>query len=954
MEKSFARIRFGRLLSLLLVIILLLSMGCEKSATPNIPPRVVDGVLDLKNWDLVKDGTVDLSGEWEFYWEKHLTPKDFSKSDSPEKTGMMEMPGCWNGYLFEDRPLSGEGYATYRLTIRMHGQKGRFGIKIKEVSTAYTAYVNGEKISFAGIPGKTVDTTIPKIFPKSACFGSKADQIEIILQVSNFHHRLGGPWENIKIGSESAIENIREKNIAYDMLLCGSILFLGIYFLCLFSFRRQDKSPLYFGLFCLLIGIRLLNTGERYFVSLFPEIGWEMVNKIEYLSFYLAVPVFTMFIHSLFHREIAKWVLRLIQFIALSFSLFVLLTPAKIHTYTLYYYQIFTLLCCIYGIFALTLAFYRKRDGARIFIFGFILLFMTIVNDILYARMLTQIGYLTPVGLLIFIYFQSFILSRRFSMAFTTVEKQSQELEKTNEAYRLEIIERQQAEKALRKSQTRFLTVLESIEATVYVADMQTHEILFMNRKMIESFGRDMTGETCWAVFRGETKPCPHCTNDELMDENGKPTGVHVWQDINPITRRWYINHDRAIEWVDGRYVRLQIATDITQLKEMEKKLRQSQKMEAIGTLAGGVAHDLNNILTGIVSYPDLILLDLPKDSHLREPILTIQQSGKKAAAIVNDLLTLARRGLVTKEAIDLNQVVRDYLESPEFHKLKEYHPNVRIEMIFEENISNIMGSSAHLSKVIMNLVSNAAEAMVAGGIISLSTENRSIDKPQIGYDLITEGDYAVLTVSDTGKGIPASDLERIFEPFFSKKRMGRSGTGLGMAVVWGTVKDHDGHIEVKSIEGKGTTFTIYFPVTGIKIVKNQKNLQIEKYIGNGESILVVDDVENQRKMISQILTKLEYAVNSVSSGEEAIDYLRSNSVDLVVLDMIMDPGIDGLDTYKQILELHPNQKAIIVSGFSSTERVKEAQKMGAGPHIMKPYTLEKIGLAVKQELDIQ
>ena len=386
--------------------------------------------------------------------------------------------------------------------------------------------------------------------------------------------------------------------------------------------------------------------------------------------------------------------------------------------------------------------------------------------------------------------------------------------------------------------------------------------------------------------------------------------------------------------------------------RRLETQLAHAKKMEAIGTLAGGVAHDLNNVLSATVSYPDLILIDLPKESPLRIPILTIQESGQKAAAIVQDLLTLARRGVVVTEVTSLNKVINSYLESPEFENLIKLHPNAKVESNLEKNLLNIMGSPVHLSKTVMNLVNNAAEAMAFGGDIIISTESRYIDRPIKGSDTIKEGDYAVLTVSDTGEGIPAENLERIFEPFFTKKIMGRSGTGLGMAVVWGTVKDHHGYIDVQSTEGKGTTFTLYFPITRKKIEENERALPIEEYMGKGESVLVVDDIEDQQDIASRILKKLGYSATAVSSGEEALEYIKTHSADLLVLDMIMDPGMDGLETYKRILRLNPNQKAIIASGFSATDRVKEVQKIGAGAYIKKPYTLEKIGLAVKTELD--
>ena len=208
------------------------------------------------------------------------------------------------------------------------------------------------------------------------------------------------------------------------------------------------------------------------------------------------------------------------------------------------------------------------------------------------------------------------------------------------------------------------------------------------------------------------------------------------------------------------------------------------------------------------------------------------------------------------------------------------------------------------------------------------------------------------MEVRDNGIGISPQDLRKIFEPFYTKKVMGRSGTGLGMAVVWTTVKDHSGYIDVKSSEGKGTTFTLFFPISRKEMVKDKSLLSLEDYVGKGESILVVDDVVEQREIASNMLQKLGYVVTSVSSGEEAVNYLESNSVDILLLDMIMEPGIDGLETYKRILQFHPRQKAIIVSGFSETDRVKEAQRLGAAAYVKKPYLLAKIGIAVRTELD--
>jgi PAS domain S-box-containing protein len=386
-------------------------------------------------------------------------------------------------------------------------------------------------------------------------------------------------------------------------------------------------------------------------------------------------------------------------------------------------------------------------------------------------------------------------------------------------------------------------------------------------------------------------------------------------------------------------------------LRESEEKLSRAKKMESLGLLAGGVAHDLNNVLSGIVSYPELILLDLPKDSKFRKPIETMQESGHRAAAIVHDLLTVARGVATSKEPLNLNDLIDDYLHSPEFNRLKQFHPTITVKTNLDTDLFNISGSHLHVRKVVMNLVSNASEAIEGSGNVTISTMNRYVDRPLRGYDYVDIGEYAHLSVSDDGSGISSDDLERIFEPFYTKKVMGRSGTGLGLAVVWNVMQDHQGYIDVNSDEN-GTTFEVYFPITRDEISDKDLSIPIKDYKGNGETILVVDDVESQREISCKMLDTLGYKTKAVSGGEEAVEYLKEHTIDLILLDMIMAPGINGRETYERVIKIHPNQKAIIVSGFAETNEVKEAQKLGAGRYIKKPITLETIGLAIKEELE--
>jgi PAS domain S-box-containing protein len=398
--------------------------------------------------------------------------------------------------------------------------------------------------------------------------------------------------------------------------------------------------------------------------------------------------------------------------------------------------------------------------------------------------------------------------------------------------------------------------------------------------------------------------------------------------------------------------------SDITKDRQAEEeraklveRIHRLEKMETLGNLAGGVAHDLNNILGILVGYAELLFRDLEETSPLRKDVSVIMASSMRAAVIVQDLLTMARRGVVTRSLNNFNRLVPTALQSPLLMELSLSRPGIRLATHYEENLPNFLASPAHIERTLQNLVLNAAESMPEGGTITIRTESVQLDRPVSGYENVKTGDYVLLSVSDAGTGIKPEDMPHIFEPFYTKKAMGRSGSGLGLSVVWGTVKDHDGYIDVASNPGGGTTFRLYFPMTRMAIGK-EETLSTPECLGKGERILVVDDEAGQRELAVKMLTRLNYRVEAVPSGERALEYLKHTDADLVVLDMIMDPGIDGLETYERIRQLRPGQKAILVSGFSETDRTIEAHRIGAGALVKKPYQMRQLGMAVRKELD--
>jgi len=551
---------------------------------------------------------------------------------------------------------------------------------------------------------------------------------------------------------------------------------------------------------------------------------------------------------------------------------------------------------------------------------------------------------------------------------YSTLQKERLHLIKAKKKLEHEVDERLHAEKILRESERLYRLLADNVNDNIWTMDMEMKFTYIspsvtsmrgysVEEAMAQSIEETITPTSLDIALKAITEELElHNKGQKPQDRSRK---VEIELNCKDGSTIWTESEANFLYDADGQPQSIiGVTRDIRERKQAEKALRESEeklirskKMEALGLLAGGVAHDLNNVLSGIVSYPDLILMDLPEDSKLRKPIETIQESGHRAAAIVQDLLTVARGVATTKEILNLNDLIGDYLHSPEFNKLKHFHPTATIKTSLDTDLFNISGSQVHIGKVVMNLVSNAVEAIEGNGNVTISTVNRYLDRPLRGYDDVNIGEYAILSVSDDGSGISSDDLERIFEPFYTKKIMGRSGTGLGLAVVWNTVQDHKGYIDVTSQEN-GTTFELYFPITRDEVSGKDLSRPIKDYQGSQETILVVDDMENQREISCKMLDKLGYKTKAVSSGEEAVEYLKGHTVDLILLDMIMDPGINGRETYERIIKIHPKQKAIIVSGFAQTDEVKKAQKLGAGQYIKKPVTLKKIGLAVKEELE--
>ncbi len=514
-------------------------------------------------------------------------------------------------------------------------------------------------------------------------------------------------------------------------------------------------------------------------------------------------------------------------------------------------------------------------------------------------------------------------------------------------------IQHKRLEKQLKASEKRFRQLAEATWEGIFIYEEGT--LLQVNSQLCEMFGYssdELIGKKIFDVLlnRSSIKSLNLQADPDTIGPF-EALGIKKDGTTFPVEIRIkYIDYDDRMVQVAAIRDRSDWQRAIQQQLALQDQLASAKRMESLGIMAGSVAHDLNNIMAGIIIYPDLLLLDLPEDFPFREEIKLIRDAGVRAAAVVSDLLTVARGTNCQKEVQNINAIITGYFDSAECKEIKRRYPGIIFESELDTKLWNTRCSAIHISKSITNLINNAAEALDNSGRIKICTQNRSVENPIKGYETIAPGEYTVITVEDDGPGISEEDQKRIFEPFYSKKVMGRSGTGLGLTIVWDTVHEHGGYVDLTS-DSSGTRISLYFPATHERLASARTTSSFTTRLGKGQNVLVVDDQESQREIARRLLARLGYQVHTAESGEEAIEFIKNHPVDLVLLDMVMEPGIDGFETYKRIRELVPDQKAIIISGLPDSKEMEEARKLGISQFIRKPFSLQELGQALSSEI---
>jgi len=508
-----------------------------------------------------------------------------------------------------------------------------------------------------------------------------------------------------------------------------------------------------------------------------------------------------------------------------------------------------------------------------------------------------------------------------------------------------EISERKITEEALRESEEKYRLVVENASDAILIA--QDEFIKFTNSRtsiisgytkeeltrvpfseFIHPEDRDTVMESYTRRIKGEDSPISY--SFRILTKSGDAISMEL--------------RSILITW-EGRHSTLNFLRDITQQKQLEEQLQHAQKMEAIGTLAGGVAHDFNNLLMGILGYTSLMLMHTEKTDPHYEKLKRIEQQVESGAELTKQLLGFARGGKYEVKPADLNDLVKQSSEM--FSRTKK---EITIHGKLQPELCRVEIDRGQIEQVLLNLYVNAWHAMPSGGDIFLETRNIKVDeKFGILYD-IQPGNYVRVAVTDTGAGMDEATQRRIFEPFFTTKELGR-GTGLGLASAYGIIRNHGGIINVYSEKGHGTTFTIYLPASEKDMITDKK--PAEKMIRGGETILLVDDEEMNIDAVGGLLETLGYTVMNAQSGKDAIELYRENqkNIHLVILDMIM-PVMSGSETFERLKEINPDIKVILSSGYSINGQAAEILERGCKGFIQKPFNVHELSLKIREVLD--
>lgn len=665
------------------------------------------GMLDLTQVQ-VSTHPQKLTGEWAFYWQELLSPEDIRVR--LEREGKLDrwinIPSSWIGYQLEDERLSGTGYATFQLIIQLSEQdrNDRLSLRLPSIFNAYKLWVNGELLAEVGEVGQDKHSMIPHLETKLVYFQPESDRVELIMQVSNFQHHRGGMTKDIELGGSDVLTTKTNLNLARDMFVTASLLVIGLYNLLLFSLRRKDRAPLYFGLFTVLLGIRSLFNGELIFTQWLPHFPWELQFKMEYLILCVSGYIITMYFDSIFPHYVSRWFRLSTRIATGAFCILVVITPALIYTKLLLAIGVMVVLQMVYLMVGLVRVAMQRKEGALLFLVVSVVTLVAVVNDFLYFSGWSLIGNTSPLGLLIFTFAQMILLSSRFTKTATNEERIAHELQNVND---------------------KLVEMNMNLERTV---QERTQALSAAHDDLRTSYDRLLHSE------QGRKKLLAYITHDLRMPLSSMLGYVEAVQDrVKPERNEQYL-----------KYIQ-------------ENTIRINRMIEELSFLS--------HLETGQVSYR-------------MEPV-----------QIIPFLLNFYEQyELVVRDAgLDFIMDIGD---------VEEQLPNAPI----------VEMDAKRVEQALFNLVSNAMKFTSRGGLIRIT----------LAVNVVNQAGQAIISIQDTGIGIPPDQLEQIFERNYRYDQPGLDkgieGSGLGLAICREIILAQGGTVQAESDGKLGATFYVTLP----------------------------------------------------------------------------------------------------------------------------------------------
>ena len=931
-----------------LLFFLLVFTACASTSSESPPPQAEAGFIDLQSWNVREDGPVTLDGEWAFYWDQLLLPDEIAET---AVSAYVPVPESWQDYEIDDVELTPEGYATFHLQLQLPDAEQSYAIYFGGQGSAYTLWVDGELMAQNGQVGMSKSEMVSYKKPLSFFFQPEDETVELVMQISNFHHQKAGFRNSVTLGAATEVVQFHYNQIVSETVLFAIVFVMGLYHLFLFAFRPKNKAPLYFALLSWLTAVRIAVTKQRILLDLWPEFSWELMFRIEYLTFFFLLPIFVQFIATLYPKDVPRWFTRISWGIATAFALLLLWPDTLLLSYLPTPYQIVVLVQLAIMLFVFGRIIHFKRDGAWVIVGAGIICLATIVVDILSNQGFLPFTELAPFAFLIFIFAQAILISLRFSHAFQDVEDLSVELEYKNVS--------------LAQNERKYRAIFEGSKDIIFITNPQG-DVLDVNPacETILGYSREEARQKNLADVYVNKDDFVQMSRVILKDgvfneyevKLRRKDGLEVDSLVSSTLR-----HDEQ-----GRVIGIQgVARDITDSKRVEQERLRNLELakekqvaeaanEAKSEFLASMSHELRTPLNGILGYAQILRRNPDLTTMQRDGLSTIYNSGQHLLTLINDILDLAKIEARRMEIHPSDLALPSFLDGVnDIMKMAAKQKKIQLRYEPDPHLPRIvLADEKRLRQVLLNLIGNAVKFTENGGVTFKVTqlEPASLGRSRLRFE-----------VEDSGVGIAPDHLERIFQPFEQtgnvKKRA--EGTGLGLAISQQLVEMMGGQIAAESELDVGSRFWFeleFALVEGETAVSAPTTSQyITGYDGDTRKILVVDDHLENRMLLLDLLEPLGFDLHLVENGKEAVEQVADTNPDLILMDLVM-PVMMGGEAAKRIRQMPQFTQLPIIAVSASVLEVQldNDQLAGCNDFLTKPVDADSLFVLLQKHLGVQ